>query len=154
MMQKGIAYFGLGLFCLLTGCDWGGSSDISTDLIHIPATASASAPSDEAYPAIAFADTLAALGILTEGSQVEHTFSFSNVGEAPLLITDVSTSCGCALAENWPRSPLPPGAVGSIKIRFDSRGRVGQNRKEIFVVTNAIPSTTTLTLTAEVIGPK
>jgi hypothetical protein len=49
---------------------------------------------------------------------------------------------------------LSPGEKGTIKVRFDSRGRVGSNRKEIFVVTNAIPSTTTLTLEAEVIGPK
>ena len=38
-------------------------------------------------------------------------------------------------------------------VRFDSRGRVGANRKEVFVVTNAVPSTTTLVLNAEVIGP-
>jgi len=138
----------------LTGCDWGKGGEVSTDLIHIPATARESGPRIEAYPEVTFAKPSASLGIITEGSQVEHTFHFSNTGNAPLILTDVSTSCGCTLAENWTKSPLSPGEKGTIKVRFDSRGRVGSNRKEIFVVTNAIPSTTTLTLEAEVIGPK
>ena len=51
------------------------------------------------------------------------------------------------------RAQFQPGGNGEVAVRFDSRGRVGANRKEVFVVTNAVPSTTTLVLTAEVIGP-
>ena len=153
MKHSRLRVFGM-LAVVLSGCDWKSNSEISTQLIHIPATASASGQQDEAYPAVTFAEPLATLGIITEGSQIEHVFHFANTGQAPLLITDVSTSCGCTLAENWTRSPLKPGEKGTIKVRFDSRGRVGSNRKEIFVVTNAVPSTTTLTLEAEVIGPK
>lgn len=105
-------------------------------------------------PEILFNDTLANLGIITEGTQAEFQFEFVNSGKRALVVSDVNTSCGCTLAENWPRDPIAPGENGVIAVRFDSRGRVGQNRKEIYVVTNAVPSTKKLALTAEVIGPQ
>ena len=140
------------VFCM-TGCDWGESGSVSTDLIHIPATASTATPTPLDVPAIAFTDTLVELGIVSEGTQADVVFSFQNIGDAALILSDVSTSCGCTLAEQWPREPIQPGGNGEVAVRFDSRGRVGANRKEVFVVTNAVPSTTTLVLTAEVIGP-
>jgi hypothetical protein len=140
------------VFCT-NGCDWGESGSVSTDLIHIPATASTATPTQVDVPAIAFTDTLVELGIISEGTQADVVFSFQNTGDAALILSDVSTSCGCTLAEQWPREPIQPGGNGEVAVRFDSRGRVGANRKEVFVVTNAVPSTTTLILTAEVIGP-
>ena len=140
------------VFCMI-GCDWREKSGVSTNLIHIPATASTAASNPVDLPAIAFTDTLVELGIVSEGTQAEVVFSFQNTGVAALILSDVSTSCGCTLAEQWPREPIQPGGSGEVAVRFDSRGRVGANRKEVFVVTNAVPSTTTLVLTAEVIGP-
>lgn len=143
----------LAMFAGIAGCDWPGGDDVSTELIHIPATASAVKPAPSALPSISFQDSLIELGIVTEGTQSEVTYAFQNTGKSPLVLSDVSSSCGCTLAEQWPREPIQPGGKGEIAIRFDSRSRVGSNRKEIFVVTNAMPSTTTLILTAEVIGP-
>ena len=143
----------LALLAGIAGCDWPGGDDVSTELIHIPATASAVKPAPGALPSISFQDSLIELGIVTEGSQSEVTYAFQNTGKSPLILSDVSSSCGCTLAKQWPREPIQPGEKGEIAIRFDSRNRVGTNRKEIFVVTNAVPSTTTLILTAEVIGP-
>lgn len=152
-MMRLVLWIGAALPLGLLGCNVGTTDHITTDLIHIPATASGAPDASNRIPIISFDDTLAELGIITEGTEREHSYWFTNDGEAPLLLTDVSTSCGCTLAERWPRAPLQPGERGSIKIRFDSRGRVGTNHKEIYVVTNAVPSTTKLSLTAEVIGP-
>lgn len=131
----------------------GNGTNVGTDLIHIPATASNVQNGQSDLPAISFQDTLIPLGIITEGTQADASFTFKNTGTSPLVLSDVSTSCGCTLAQQWPRSPIAPGESADIAVRFDSRNRVGANRKEIFVVTNAVPSTTTLVLTAEVIGP-
>lgn len=136
-----------------SGCDWPGNDTVGTALIHIPATASSATAPAVDLPIMAFNDTLVDLGIVSEGTQSDVIYAFQNAGNAPLILSDVSTSCGCTLAEQWPRSPIQPGETGEIAVRFDSRNRVGANRKEIFVVTNAVPSTTTLILTAEVIGP-
>lgn len=129
-------------------------TEASTNHIHIPATASTLLQENSELPAIAFQDSVVDFGILAEGSQVEHVFTFQNTGEAPLLLTDVSTSCGCTLAESWSRDPIEKGEMGSISIRFDSRDRIGKNEKKIQVVTNAYPSTKTLLIKAEVVGPE
>lgn len=140
------------LALVLAACGSSGD-EVGTNLIHIPATASSVGNDVVELPAIAFSDTLISLGIITEGTQADASFAFKNTGTSPLVLSDVSTSCGCTLAEQWPRSPIAPGETAEIAVRFDSRNRVGSNRKEIFVVTNAVPSTTTLVVTAEVIGP-
>ncbi|MFZ8836956.1 MAG: DUF1573 domain-containing protein [Flavobacteriales bacterium] len=136
------------------GCSTSEQEEASTIHIHIPATASTQELENVKLPAISFQDSVVDFGILAEGSQVEHTFTFQNTGEAPLLITDVSTSCGCTLAESWSRNPIEKGEMGSISVRFDSRDRIGKNEKKVQVVTNAYPSTETLLIIAEVIGPE
>tara|TARA_B100000963_G_C22619619_1_gene669186 strand:- start:542 stop:1024 length:483 start_codon:yes stop_codon:yes gene_type:complete len=140
------------LLCL-TKCDMDKKGKVGTDLIHIPATASSYSTSPKALPAIAFIDTLVDIGIVSEGTQADVIFNFFNTGTAPLILSDVSTSCGCTLAEKWPREPIESGGSGKVVVRFDSRGRIGDNRKEVYVVTNAVPATRILVLTAEVIGP-
>lgn len=139
---------------LLASCDWNGAKTVSTSMIHIPATASSTPPPGEAIPAVSFDNDTLNLGILAEGEIRTVTFEIKNAGEADLVITDVSTSCGCTVAERYPTRPLGPGETAPIKVTFDSRGRVGRNEKDIFVVTNAVPSTSTLHLTADVIGPE
>ena len=90
------------VFCTI-GCDWGESGSVSTDLIHIPATASTVASTPADLPAIAFTDTLVELGIVSEGTQVDVVFSFQNTGSAPLILSDVSTSCFYFLREELPQ---------------------------------------------------
>lgn len=123
-------------------------------MIHIPATASLSETTQKAVPAVTFDQDSINLGILAEGEMRTVTFSIQNTGDADLVITDVSTSCGCTVADRFPTHPLHPGEKAPINVTFDSRGRVGHNEKEIFVVTNAIPSTSTLMLLADVMGPE
>lgn len=51
--------------------------------------------------------------------KVEYNFIFSNTGKTPLIISNVKTSCGCAVPE-WPREPIKPGEKGEIKVRYDA----------------------------------
>ncbi|HVZ56251.1 MAG TPA: DUF1573 domain-containing protein [Chitinophagaceae bacterium] len=80
------------------------------------------------------------LGKVTDGDQVEVTYRFRNTGNKPLIIAQVSASCGCTIPET-PQEPFAPGAEGLIKARFNSSGRVGTNNKEIYVMANTTPST-------------
>ena len=148
--------FGIILLALLayTACKDPNASHVSTAMIHIPATASDVGNISVNLPEIQFKDSIIDLGNLLEGQTAVATFLFENIGNAPLVIADVSTSCGCTVAQNWPREPIPSGEKRSISITFDSRQRQGKNTKSIFVVTNAIPSTTELKLKAWVIGPE
>lgn len=107
----------------------------------------------EKMPKITFAEKgIHDFGALTEGDTVEHTFAFTNTGQFPLIINNITASCGCTTPE-WPREPVAPGAKSSIRVRFNSRGKVGQQNKTITVFANTDPSMTDLQFKA-LVNPK
>lgn len=107
----------------------------------------------EKMPRITFAEKgIYDFGALTEGDTVEHTFAFTNSGEFPLIINNITASCGCTTPE-WPREPVAPGAKSSIRVRFNSRGKMGQQNKTITVFANTNPSMTDLQFKA-MVNPK
>ncbi|MBV42954.1 MAG: hypothetical protein CL834_07965 [Crocinitomicaceae bacterium] len=138
----------------MNSCQLERDKAVTTSVVHINATAqNQDLQKNRPMPAITFQDTLINLGIMAEGNVKEVTFPFLNTGKAPLVLADVSTSCGCTIANDWPKKAIAPGKGSEISVRFNSQGRTGENRKEIFVVSNAALSTVTLVLTADVIGP-
>lgn len=139
----------------LSACTQDSDGEVTTALVHIEATAQGQTDdhSTASLPAILFTDTIKNLGIIAEGNAVDVEFAFVNSGTSALVLADVSTSCGCTVANDWPKTPIAPGAGATINVRFDSQGRTGENRKEISVISNTTPSTTTLVLMADVIGP-
>ena len=89
------------------------------------------------YPVIKFEQTTINLGTFTHDEAVQKcTFKFRNVGDAPLVLNYVHTSCGCTIA-NYPKEPLPPGASGTISVTYDgSKKMPGPFRKSIQVYSN------------------
>jgi Protein of unknown function (DUF1573) len=73
-----------------------------------------------------------------QGDKVEHTFKFRNAGTEPLVITNVSVTCGCTIPKGWSRDPIPPGETGEITIGFNSAGQYGKKEKVITIVSNAV----------------
>lgn len=71
-----------------------------------------------------------------EGGSVVHDFTFTNEGDAALVVIDVNTNCGCTVAD-FPQAPIAPGKQGVITITFDPKGHPGEFAKEIIVKTNA-----------------
>ena len=71
-----------------------------------------------------------------EGGPVTHDFVFTNEGDAPLVVIEVNTNCGCTVAD-FPQAPIAPGMQGVITITYDPEGRPGEFAKEIVVKTNA-----------------
>ena len=85
--------------------------------------------------------TVKNLGKIKEGQVAEVSFRFRNAGEKPLIITNVTASCGCTVPEK-PERPFLPGEEGVIRAKFDSRGRpAGENRKDVYVTANTKPET-------------
>ena len=74
-------------------------------------------------------------GTIAQGEKVSHTFKFRNIGSGQLVITDVTTSCGCT-ASKYSLEPVAPGAEGIVEVIFDSYGREGRQMKKISVWTN------------------
>lgn len=90
-------------------------------------------------PKIYFAETSHEFGDIIQGDKVEHTFTFENTGNEPLILTDVRTTCGCTAPE-WPKTPVAPGASAELKVVFNSAGKMGVQTKTITVMSNAVNS--------------
>ena len=75
-------------------------------------------------------------GEIEEGEKVSTTYKFKNVGTMPLQIFNVQVSCGCTVASK-PEDPVGVGETGEIKVEFNSKGKVGVNKKFVTVTSNA-----------------
>lgn len=84
-------------------------------------------------------------GTISQGEVVNHTFKFTNSGTEDLIIRSTSASCGCTVPRHT-KEPIPPGGSGEIVVRFDSKGKNGQQNPVITVVANTAPQQERLSL--------
>ncbi len=94
-------------------------------------------------------DSVYDFGKVAEGENVEFSYRFKNTGAAPLIVSNVSASCGCTVPEK-PEAPIKPGETGFIKVKFNSQGRPGAAHKTVTVTSNATPAFPELLLKGEV----
>jgi hypothetical protein len=88
-------------------------------------------------------------GTINEGDIVEYTYAFKNTGEAPLIIQGAQGSCGCTVPD-WTKAPIPAGATGYVKAKFDSHGKPNIQNKTVTVTANTWPKQTVLRFKAMV----
>ena len=81
-------------------------------------------------------------GTIEKGSNGVRVFKFTNTGSAPLIISKVSSSCGCTIPKK-PKDPILPGKTGEIEVKYDTN-RVNPIRKTITVISNAETPTVAL----------
>ncbi len=81
-------------------------------------------------------------GTIEKGTNGVRTFEFTNTGDAPLIISKVSSSCGCTIPKK-PDGPILPGETGNIEVKYDTN-RVNPIRKTITVISNATTPTVAL----------
>jgi len=74
------------------------------------------------FPTIEFDKKEHDFGEIISGTNVETVFNYKNTGEAPLVITDIKSSCGCTIPQDWSKEPLAPGASGSFTVKFNGKG--------------------------------
>ena len=89
-------------------------------------------------------------GEIQKGSDGVRVFEFTNTGDAPLVISKVSSSCGCTIPKK-PEGPIQPGETGEIQVKYDTN-RVGPIRKAITVISNADTPTIILKIKGTVTG--
>lgn len=64
-----------------------------------------------------------------------RVFEFTNTGDAPLIIKDVKSTCGCTVPSK-PKEPVMPGKTGKIEVKYNMNP--GPIRKTITVESNAV----------------
>ena len=90
-------------------------------------------------------------GTIEKGSDGVRVFEFTNTGDEPLIISKVSSSCGCTIPKK-PKDPILPGKTGEIEVKYDTN-RVNPIRKTITVISNAETPTVALKIKGLVIDP-
>jgi hypothetical protein len=93
------------------------------------------APGNNALTSIEWIDPKKDLGTINEGQKLQINFHLKNTGSAPLVLQSVVPGCGCTVAD-YPKEPIAPGKEADISASFDSKGREGQQHKEITVTAN------------------
>lgn len=94
---------------------------------------------------IKFDKTTHNFGTFSESSpKVSCEFTYTNVGEAPLIINQAVASCGCAVPE-YTKAPVQPGQKGKIKVTYNGTGKFpGHFKKSITIRTNGAVEMTRL----------
>lgn len=105
---------------------------MSLMLLTMVFTASAQKKAD-----IKFDKTTIDLGTFSESDPVQKcTFTFTNTGEAPLVINQAVASCGCTVPR-YTKEPVMPGKKGEITVTYNGKGKFpGHFKKTVTVRTN------------------
>lgn len=101
-----------------------------------------------AQPKATFDKNVYEFGVVLWKHPVTATFKVKNDGDKPLVISNVTTSCGCTVA-NWTKMPIAPGATGEVTSTFDAKA-LGHFNKSVSVYCNASVRPIYLTLRGEV----
>lgn len=88
-------------------------------------------------------------GTITDGDKVRHTWAVKNIGDKPLMIANVQTSCGCT-APFFPKEPILPQQSSEITLEFNSAGKVGHVEKNALIIANATNAPFSIGFTANV----
>lgn len=87
-------------------------------------------------PKIEFKEETIDYGTVTKGDDSGlRVFEFKNIGDAPLIINDVKSSCGCTVPTK-PQEPIMPGKTGKIEVQYNMNP--GPISKTITVQSNAV----------------
>ena len=76
-------------------------------------------------------------GVIREADgPVSHTFTLTNTGDKPLVLTSVRAACGCTKPE-YSKEPVAPGKTVNIKVTYLPAGRPGEFNRDVIVKSNA-----------------
>ncbi|TNJ44576.1 DUF1573 domain-containing protein [Tamlana fucoidanivorans] len=99
------------------------------------------------FPVIEFDKKEHDFGEIESRQSVETVFKYTNTGDAPLVITDIKSSCGCTVPQDWSREPLAPGESGQFSVKYNGSGS-NKITKTITVTANTEKGSEVVKITA------
>jgi hypothetical protein len=116
----------------------------------VPSNVSSVTPADpSSLGKFSFKEMEFDFGTIDEGKVIEHIFNFTNDGEAPLVISNITASCGCT-SPDWTKSPIKPGEEGFVKVVFNSTAKPGTQAPTVTIQANTSPNVTRLRMKGNV----
>lgn len=110
-------------------------------------------PEPENGPVITFTEKIFDFGQIASGEVVEHVFTFTNTGNAPLIISNAKGSCGCTVPSYARETAIAPGESSDMTVRFNSRGKSGIQSKTVTIYSNAQNSPEVIRIKAAIQAP-
>lgn len=121
--------------------------------IATPTNVSTSTPADPStLGQFRFEEMEYNFGTIDEGKVIEKIFKFTNEGQAPLVISNITASCGCT-SPDWTKTPVKPGEEGFVKVIFNSTAKTGAQAPTVTIQANTSPNVTRLSMRGNV-NPK
>jgi hypothetical protein len=90
-------------------------------------------------------------GKIKQNDPASVTFTVTNSGTTPLIITQAKSSCGCTVAE-YTKEPIKPNETGVVKATYNS-ARAGTFRKTVTIYYDGITEPDILAIQGEVEAP-
>ncbi|MDD4141293.1 MAG: DUF1573 domain-containing protein [Bacteroidales bacterium] len=107
---------------------------------------------DSHAPYMEFDKTVHDYGKIMENGDGTCSFTLTNTGKEPLILTDAKSTCGCTVPE-WSKAPILPGQTSEITVKYSTK-RIGQINKTITITSNASNSPLVLRIKGEVLQSK
>ena len=113
---------GLSALCMVafTSCKDDAAAKVKTENVSQAAERDAVAAD---FPVLTFSELEHDFGEIENGTPVETVFSYTNTGKAPLVITDIKSTCGCTVPQDWSKEPLSPGESSQFTVKFNGKGK-------------------------------
>ena len=96
-----------------------------------------------------FKDKTQRFGKVEEGEVISTVFTFTNKGDAPLVITNYKVACTCTKV-TFPKEPILPGGTGEIEVVFNTEGKIGYQDRSIELHSNSKDPITKIRFTVTV----
>ncbi|PYF68394.1 DUF1573 domain-containing protein [Pedobacter nutrimenti] len=90
-------------------------------------------------------------GKIPLGKPVSVEFKFTNIGDTPLILSKVETTCGCTVPE-YTHTPVKKGETGTIKVTYNPAGSPLPFSKSITLNSNAKTSIKVLYIKGETVA--
>ncbi len=147
-MKKSIFIVALLAAFTFTSCKENASDKVNAENAEMTSSESADNTTENTgpHPVMTFDKTEHDFGTIAQGTNVEHKFTFTNTGEAPLIISDAKGSCGCTVPE-FTKDPVAPGEKGEMLVKFNGSGQ-NQRTISVNVSTNTEKGTERVTIKA------
>ncbi len=107
---------------------------------------------DNKVAIISFKTEVIDYGTIEQNSDGTRIFTFTNSGDAPLLITNVKTSCGCTVP-SYSKAPILPGASGELEIKYNTK-KLGTFTKTVTVMSNSEGGNKVLKIKGNIVAAK